>query len=813
MAELSAGLPADAVQSALQRQVEKNAPIQAPARPQSVGDWVTVMRAHAQGVEHKNSTVGLSSREVATLSTLQRQTAQVLAQSVKTDPRPAVQRQASFAEHAAPLHGHPLTHNIPRAAIGFAVPSERAGLQRALDEALQRREEEKAQDARALQLHSLQRQMAELDAQATQPVYERIQQRRGAGNPLPEAIQRHLEHGLNHDLSAVRIHDDAEADKLSKKVNAVAFTTGTDIYFQSGKFNPNSQSGLELLAHEVTHTVQQSKGQVGKGIDPDAGLESEARDTGKRISQLPLKKYASRNPKRNAGMQTNHLSGRLAIQRVGAAMYMPASRANVFQGPKQQWDDAGAAAKLAIQALPARLAQHYKGMPAQLSSGLLAMLRDTVLILGATTALGAAIGSFFGGIGALPGAEIGFEIGNGVLMVWGLGSVVGTIAKQTSTLVQSMQSYLSWVKKAKGNPQSIKAASEALIGGLIIFTDALILAVAALGLKKLANTRIGQQIGATAATSPSMRWLAERQSMNSTRAALERTGSGGGAGGANGPALAGAAVGTANEARMAPPQTTPQARPQNTPQPTSQPRMEMSNTAAGAVSGGRIRTPIKGLYEGIDIANPPKGWKFKQEFSSNANGSNLKITVTGPNGQTGMFERAYDPAKHQLIMKNAFGKDLPTWVDTSGTPMVTGKGIPTNAFMTMYEMRRMGITYGSLKTVKMSTIQNMQAVLELESLRRKGIPIDEAILRTHSVQYAESSLIQSGHEVVGAKVILNNKAETAEIGDYMRHYERGDPRLISEHDRLLQQFNMSRSDKMPYKLRYRANSQTSTPWS
>lgn len=297
MAESSAGLPAGAVQSALQRQVEKNAPIQAPAKPQSVGDWVTVMRAHAQGVEHKNSTVGLSSREVATLSTLQRQTAQVLAQSVKTDPRPAVQRQASFAEHAAPLHGHPLTHNIPRAAIGFAVPSERAGLQRALDEALQRQAEQQSQDAQALQLHSLQRQMAELDAQATQPVYERIQQRRGAGNPLPEAIQRHLEHGLNHDLSAVRIHDDAEADKLSKKVNAVAFTTGTDIYFQSGKFNPNSQSGLELLAHEVTHTVQQSKGQVGKGIDPDAGLESEARMMGRKLSQTHKKGPVGHGPK------------------------------------------------------------------------------------------------------------------------------------------------------------------------------------------------------------------------------------------------------------------------------------------------------------------------------------------------------------------------------------------------------------------------------------------------------------------------------------------------------------------------------------
>ncbi|WP_240740912.1 DUF4157 domain-containing protein [Deinococcus sp. Arct2-2] len=132
---------------------------------------------------------------------------------------------------------------------------ERLPLQRAIDQARQRQLDQEAQAQAAGQRHTLQRKKAELDEEALQPVIQRIQARRGAGNPLPAAIQRHLEQGLNHDLSGVRIHDDAEADKLSKRVNALAFTTGTDIYFQSGRFNPNTQSGLELLAHEVTHTV------------------------------------------------------------------------------------------------------------------------------------------------------------------------------------------------------------------------------------------------------------------------------------------------------------------------------------------------------------------------------------------------------------------------------------------------------------------------------------------------------------------------------------------------------------------------------
>ncbi|WP_229784625.1 eCIS core domain-containing protein [Deinococcus radiotolerans] len=151
---------------------------------------------------------------------------------------------------------------------------------------------------------ALQRQLVELDAEATQPVLQRIQARRGAGNPLPEAVQRHLEQGLNHDLSRVRIHDDAEADRLAKGVNALAFTTGTDIFFQAGRFNPNTQTGLELLAHEVTHTVQQSQGRVGRGIDPDASLETEARAMGARLAQSGPQFGTKHTPRPRAPLTT-----------------------------------------------------------------------------------------------------------------------------------------------------------------------------------------------------------------------------------------------------------------------------------------------------------------------------------------------------------------------------------------------------------------------------------------------------------------------------------------------------------------------------
>ncbi|MBZ9714758.1 eCIS core domain-containing protein, partial [Deinococcus multiflagellatus] len=251
-------------------------------KPQTASDWVTVMRHQAEQVEGK----ALDSRQYAQFTALQRQVAQTLAQGFRSDRGPVQARYDTYGEHLATLQRHEISAPVSRVVLGMVPAGERLALQRAVDAAVQRYESEAQQAATWAQRQSLQRQLAELDAEATQPVLQRIQERRGAGNPLPEAIQRHLEQGLNHDLSKVRVHDDAEADQLAKGVNAIAFTTGTDIFFQSGRFNPNSQSGLELLAHEVTHTVQQAQGRVGPGVDPDAGLEAEARTMGTKLAQV-----------------------------------------------------------------------------------------------------------------------------------------------------------------------------------------------------------------------------------------------------------------------------------------------------------------------------------------------------------------------------------------------------------------------------------------------------------------------------------------------------------------------------------------------
>jgi hypothetical protein len=77
------------------------------------------------------------------------------------------------------------------------------------------------------------------------------------GNSLPPPVRSFMESRFNADFSAVRIHTDAHAHELARSVQATAFTVGNDVVFGAGHYAPDSESGKRLLAHELTHVVQQ----------------------------------------------------------------------------------------------------------------------------------------------------------------------------------------------------------------------------------------------------------------------------------------------------------------------------------------------------------------------------------------------------------------------------------------------------------------------------------------------------------------------------------------------------------------------------
>ncbi|MEZ4399675.1 MAG: DUF4157 domain-containing protein [Kofleriaceae bacterium] len=100
-----------------------------------------------------------------------------------------------------------------------------------------------------------------------------------AGQALPAELARTLERDLGMSLGHVRLHDDARAHAAAAQLRARAFTVGSDIYFAAGAFDPHSEAGVALIAHEAAHVAQQARGTAptARGVSqPSDGHEREA---------------------------------------------------------------------------------------------------------------------------------------------------------------------------------------------------------------------------------------------------------------------------------------------------------------------------------------------------------------------------------------------------------------------------------------------------------------------------------------------------------------------------------------------------------
>jgi hypothetical protein len=93
---------------------------------------------------------------------------------------------------------------------------------------------------------------------------------RGGGTPLGAKVRGQMESAMGADFSGVKVHTDNRSDHLNRSIQAKAFTTGNDIFFQQGAYNPSSSAGQALIAHELTHTIQQgaARAQVQRNVDP-----------------------------------------------------------------------------------------------------------------------------------------------------------------------------------------------------------------------------------------------------------------------------------------------------------------------------------------------------------------------------------------------------------------------------------------------------------------------------------------------------------------------------------------------------------------
>ena len=204
-------------------------------------------------------------------------------------------RDGKLTGMAPPHLGHDL-HRIPVSPAAGAIQTElkisepgdeyEREADRVADEVMSMSDAEVAQRVEAggidgmyserKEEQALQRQLVEEELQA-KPKYgetstvarnleSRINSMRSGGQPLHPAACGFFEPRFGHDFSSVRVHTDSSAAEAAKSLNSKAFTIGQDIAFDSGRYSPDSRTGRSLLAHELTHVVQQT-GADGKRID------------------------------------------------------------------------------------------------------------------------------------------------------------------------------------------------------------------------------------------------------------------------------------------------------------------------------------------------------------------------------------------------------------------------------------------------------------------------------------------------------------------------------------------------------------------
>ncbi|MFC2069026.1 DUF4157 domain-containing protein [Chloroflexota bacterium] len=160
-------------------------------------------------------------------------------------------------------------------SIGSQVQRQEEEEEEELMPKLQRQEEE---EVRTKSDNSIQKQ-DEKEKLQTQPTENeplsvsndletRIYSARGDGQSLSENVKKPMEHAFRADFSDVRVHSDSKADTLNQQLSAKAFTTGQDVFFREGEYNHSSDSGKKLIAHELTHIIQQ-----GGSSTPSVGIQ------------------------------------------------------------------------------------------------------------------------------------------------------------------------------------------------------------------------------------------------------------------------------------------------------------------------------------------------------------------------------------------------------------------------------------------------------------------------------------------------------------------------------------------------------------
>lgn len=135
-------------------------------------------------------------------------------------------------------------------------------------------EDKKAQKKEEKTVHAKRNESNSVD----ENVESNLNSSKGRGNAMDKNTKREMESGFGADFSNVNIHTDSRAVQMSEELGAQAFTHGNDVYFNKGKYNPESKEGKHLLAHELTHTIQQTGSKQKSATIQKSSMENHSED-------------------------------------------------------------------------------------------------------------------------------------------------------------------------------------------------------------------------------------------------------------------------------------------------------------------------------------------------------------------------------------------------------------------------------------------------------------------------------------------------------------------------------------------------------
>ncbi|CAN1209967.1 hypothetical protein TUMEXPCC7403_07055 [Tumidithrix helvetica PCC 7403] len=189
-------------------------------------------------------------------------------------------------EEDGKLQMKPLSASIQR----FESPEDNEPLQmKSLSDVIQR--EEMPEEEEEIQAKSLvQRRDTLAGGEASADLESSIQSARGSGQSLDPNLQAKMGEAMGADFSGVKVHTDAQSDQLNQSIQARAFTTGQDVFFRQGAYDPSSRGGQELIAHELTHVVQQNGGAVQRSPQQPE-LQQHPEDVTPAVTSIQRKAY------------------------------------------------------------------------------------------------------------------------------------------------------------------------------------------------------------------------------------------------------------------------------------------------------------------------------------------------------------------------------------------------------------------------------------------------------------------------------------------------------------------------------------------